>query len=347
MKTVKIFLFAAAAMLLTACSGGVTPASEKVQGPLSEYFETVIKDYKPGKNGTISIEFKRIKDGFPEPWEKGMKYDYGFSLEFQDGDGNSVGKEETGYNNASELMTLANLNVGESASVTFDCPKGAEKFKVNSTFELCSFTKNLSGKIGPYAIQMTLKVDADGDVTGAYYYKKKGPGALLYVKGTKDGDEISLTEFAKGGEQTGSFQGNYSNGSFRGDFTAKSGEYVFSLTEDRAMDAIDLSVVNFSAFSPNEGYESFDDVDSYESAGSEDWDALLRSYEQYVDKYISYMKKAANGDMSALAEYPALMEKAQEFSDKMKDAEGYMSASQWARYNKITMKMLEAANEMR
>jgi len=65
-----------------------------------------------------------------------------------------------------------------------------------------------------------------------------------------------------------------------------------------------------------------------------------------VDKYISYLKKASKGDMTALSEYPALMQKAQEFSDKMKNAQSNMSASQWAKYNKITMKMLEAAQEM-
>ena len=94
--------------------------------------------------------------------------------------------------------------------------------------------------------------------------------------------------------------------------------------------------------------ESSDDEESISSSssGSQDWDALLNSYEQYVDKYISYMKKAAKGDMSALAEYPALMEKAQEFSEKMENAQGDMSASQWARYIKITNKMTEAAANM-
>ena len=80
---------------------------------------------------------------------------------------------------------------------------------------------------------------------------------------------------------------------------------------------------------------SSDDDDSYSSSsssGSQDWDALLDSYEQYVDKYISLMKKASKGDMSAMAEYPALMEKAQEVSERIKDAKDEMSSSQMARY---------------
>jgi len=65
-----------------------------------------------------------------------------------------------------------------------------------------------------------------------------------------------------------------------------------------------------------------------------------------VDKYISNVKKAANGDMSALTEYPALMEKADEFSNKLSAAKGDMSSAQWARYMKITNKMATAAQQM-
>ena len=95
--------------------------------------------------------------------------------------------------------------------------------------------------------------------------------------------------------------------------------------------------------------EDDDDDDSYSSSsssGSQDWDALLDSYEQYVDKYISLMKKASQGDMNALAEYPALMEKAQEVSERMEDAKDEMSSSQMARYLKITNKMATAASKM-
>lgn len=89
-----------------------------------------------------------------------------------------------------------------------------------------------------------------------------------------------------------------------------------------------------------------DEISDSSESDSEDWDALLESYEEYVDKYISYMKKAAKGDMNALSEYPALLEKAQEFSEKMQNAQGVMSSSQWSRYIKITNKMTKAAQEM-
>ena len=91
---------------------------------------------------------------------------------------------------------------------------------------------------------------------------------------------------------------------------------------------------------------NYSDEDSENSSDSEDWDAMLDSYEEYVDKYISCAKKASSGDMAALQEYASLMEKAQEISDKMDDAKDEMSASQWARYMKITNKMASAASQM-
>ena len=91
-----------------------------------------------------------------------------------------------------------------------------------------------------------------------------------------------------------------------------------------------------------------DDSDSYSdssSSGSEDWDALLDSYEKFVDKYIIYMKKAAGGDLSAISEYTSLMEKAEEIGDKLDKAGDDLSSSQMNRYMKITEKMTKAAFE--
>ena len=86
---------------------------------------------------------------------------------------------------------------------------------------------------------------------------------------------------------------------------------------------------------------------SSSSTSSQDWDAVLDSYEECVDSYISLLKKASNGDMTAMEEYPALMNKAQKLSDEMQNAQGSMSASQLARYSRISTKMLKAAQEMR
>lgn len=99
------------------------------------------------------------------------------------------------------------------------------------------------------------------------------------------------------------------------------------------VDDEDLSVVTI---------EDFDDDDNSSSSSSNDYDAMLDSYEKYVDSYVSVMKKAAAGDMTALTEYPALFEKAEEFSDQMSSAQGSMTTAQWTRYIKITQKMMDA-----
>ena len=85
-----------------------------------------------------------------------------------------------------------------------------------------------------------------------------------------------------------------------------------------------------------------EEVDSSKS-DDENWDATLDSYEKYVNDYISLMKKAKNGDMDALSEYPSILENAQKLSEKLQNAKGSMSSSQLSRYVKITNKMTQAA----
>lgn len=126
----------------------------------------------------------------------------------------------------------------------------------------------------------------------------------------------------------------------------KTGTIRFAVHKE-AKDAVSFRITTAyeeSEGSNDESSESDSEISS--ESGLEDWDALLDSYDSYVTKYISFMKKAANGDASAMAEYPALMQKAQEYSEKMSGAQGDMSASQWARYMKITNKLTAAAQNM-
>lgn len=370
MKKFNLMLTIIAAVLLCACKGGNTlsPVSEKIQGPLSEYFEVVSKDYKV-KDGKVSIEIKRIKAGFPSPWQESMEVGYSdgyfephFTVEFQDADGNVVSKDKTDIvQDRDELETIANLGVDESATITFNCGEDACKFKMGSTFKVHGEqdrTVNLEGNIGKYPIMMTMHIAPDGIVTGAYYYKSKGPGNYLYVKGEKTDDRITLNEFTKDGQQTGTYDGTYKNDVYKGHFNTKSGNYAFVLRPTE-MESIDLALIDFDSYyaeyvkydDGDDSDDSDEEDDSYESydnssAGSANWDEILKSYEQYVDKYISLMKKASKGDMSATLEYVSFMKKAQDLSSKMQNAQGEMSPDQWARYMKILSKMTNAMQEM-
>jgi hypothetical protein len=83
---------------------------------------------------------------------------------------------------------------------------------------------------------------------------------------------------------------------------------------------------------------------STERSGSEDWDAILGTYEEYIDQIISEIRKGTdNMDMS---KYTTLIEKAEKLSDKMEKAESDMSASQLTRFNKITLRLSQALQQM-
>lgn len=347
----KYFLIALVAICLSACKGDVllSPTSEKIQGPLGEYFEVVAKDYK-ADDGRVAVEIKRIKDGFPQPWKENMAVGYHdgevepcFTIEFQDAEGKVVSNDKTDIvSDINELKAVASLSTGESTTITFTCSEGTKQFQLGSSFAYHGeeeATVNLAGSIGRYPVVMTMHIAVNGSVTGVYYYKSTGFAGRLYIKGNKSKDHISLAEFTTKGMHTGSFDGVYKDGVFEGKFTTKSRTYDFVL-KPVDMEALNFSDVDFSSF-----VVTADSDFSYssDSSGSSDWDSMLDTYEEYVDKYISCVNKAANGDMTAMAEYASLMDKAQELSNKMQGAQGSMSTSQWNRYMAITNKMSQAA----
>jgi len=80
-----------------------------------------------------------------------------------------------------------------------------------------------------------------------------------------------------------------------------------------------------------------------EEEHNDNWDKMLDDYDAYVIEYVKLYKKALKGDNSALAEYPAIMEKAtnlQQSMDKAKD-DSKLTGEQIARMLKIQAKMVE------
>ena len=82
------------------------------------------------------------------------------------------------------------------------------------------------------------------------------------------------------------------------------------------------------------------------SKGSENWDALLKSYEDYIDHYVVLMKKAKNGDLNAIAQYAEYMQKATDLQEKIEDAQGDLSISQSAKFLKLQSKLLKTITEI-
>ena len=156
------------------------------------------------------------------------------------------------------------------------------------------------------------------------------------------------TTVQKASATEGGLSGPYSHEDVEDLFKLKPGEtgtIRWSVNDD-ALNAKELKFTISSAFELCEKSESSsndDDDDISSSKSSTNWDAVLDEYESYVNQYIAFMKKAQKGDMSAMNDYPKMLEKAERFSDKLDDAEDEMTSTQLSRYMKITNKMANAA----
>lgn len=75
---------------------------------------------------------------------------------------------------------------------------------------------------------------------------------------------------------------------------------------------------------------------------------MLDDYEEYVDKYLAYLKRAKTGDMKALEEYPAIMQKAEDLEKSMEASknDNDWNADQMKRMMEIQTKMLTASADM-
>ena len=146
-------------------------------------------------------------------------------------------------------------------------------------------------------------------------------------------------------------------------------QYAQIMKEAKSVKLVDLSLYNYenTDMIADEGSASYDedidnssdidnsddndetsDDDSSFDETSEDnnLDELLDKYEEYYDTYISLMKKAKNGDMSAVVAYGKYLKKSQELSKKIEQAKGDLTTSQLARFQKIQMKLMKAMKEL-
>ena len=117
----RCFLFAMLALLLVSCNDKpktLKPLSSKIEGPLAECFEVVVKDY-PIIGGQVNVEFKKIND---------CLIDTPIVAEFLDDAGNVIASSKVNGNQKDLNFLLAN-KVGETSTIAFtignDKPKQA------------------------------------------------------------------------------------------------------------------------------------------------------------------------------------------------------------------------------
>lgn len=79
------------------------------------------------------------------------------------------------------------------------------------------------------------------------------------------------------------------------------------------------------------------------TAKATDWDSILDDYEKFVDSYIKLLAKSNSGDMTALTDSIAMLEKATKLSEKLENAEDELSQEQMIRLAKIAAKLSQAA----
>ena len=107
-------------------------------------------------------------------------------------------------------------------------------------------------------------------------------------------------------------------------------------------DSDDSSSSSSSSYAADDDDDD-DDDDVASSSGSSEIDDLLDEYESFVDDYISYAKKAQNGDITAMADAASLLNKANSINSKLSKMKSKMTNSQAAKLAKIAAKMAKAA----
>ena len=284
------------------------------------------------------------------------------------------------FHNSDEAPKWYEQTVAFTPYLTADIEVGEKEFSSYSSSSRIDGTHDFHGVVDKYPVTMQINVEGS-IVKGSYYYDKKGPNAILTLLGSNNNGILDLNETDATGKPTGHFYGKYSDGVYKGQFVTSQGKKMPFVVTEGDMNYADIDMdtdLDFDTDYSDYGndydndygndydndysndYDNDDDNDDFDSedsddddddygkssSSSEDWNAVLNSYEKYVNNYISLAKKASQGDMAALAEYTSLLNKAQDLSNKLQKAKGQMTSSQVARYNKISMKLAKAAKEI-
>lgn len=157
MSKIKYFLIAIMAIFLASCKGEsapIKPESTSLEGNLSTYYEVVDKEYTFAEDGTLTLDIKKIKDNFPEPWHTGLKYsdppsdstEYSlvFEITFLDEKGNIVGSALFNY---AQAQALAELKNGDSTKLQLFKGEMFSEHQINDDTREKAVTFRVSGKV--------------------------------------------------------------------------------------------------------------------------------------------------------------------------------------------------------
>ena len=372
-QTKGIVVALSVAMLATSCSSSFKVEVEEtvIPGGWEPYLELVPGKYKVQKEkfGTkdamtvnLNLVTKRIGNFSESAFD-----DLFFKL--YDKKGNEIlGVPEFHYNcvggGSMDVITRAvnensgYINIRRYCDNGFKAAKSSAKFLKATDSKATNAPKILDcdlfetetiGYIDGREIHFTLH---NGTViTGEFYFSDEGRIKLYQLKQDHakdfDGKNLIMSVSDAGMRGRGIIRGIIDSESYIGTYSFRGKESEFSVSS-KNLSAIEASTETITE--PTESTETISDQPEQQNVISNsqqtDWDEILDEYEEYVDKYISLLKKASDGDISAITEYAEYMEKAMSISDKISNAEDDMTPAQIARYVKILNKMTEEAAKM-
>lgn len=222
---------------------------------------------------------------------------------------------------------------------------------------------NLVGTIdNKYQVTMHLVRQGEDGVNGNYYYNKKGAANKLQLNGSYVDGDIELTEYNSDMQQSGHFEGKYTDGRFSGTFNTPGGQpmpfslsmvssggsrsYSSSYTEDSDDDDYDngrrsRSAVNSSSID--------EEIPEYLNSNEEiniNIDEWLDGYEKILDRALKYADGYLKGDPAAIEQYNKILHESLYYSKTGGQVGRYFVRSgnpvQRNKYNRI----LEKANQL-
>lgn len=149
-----------------------------------------------------------------------------------------------------------------------------------------------------------------------------------------DGNMVLTKSPAEGG-----MSGVYSHEDLKNLLTLNSGETGFVRWSAKEFEKYDNKNFTFRVSSYLKIDKMSQSKSSSRSSSSSEWDEILDDYERFINRYVSVLKRANQGDFDAISESANLMSEYSDFVEKLDNASSNMTAKQVARYNKITMKV--------
>lgn len=157
-----------------------------------------------------------------------------------------------------------------------------------------------------------------------------------------------IIESGKGGQLTITYKDDFYADQYDEIFNTAKYVQIQSAVISWANESDDDSSTTTTTSSSSSGDDDDEDEDdsTVSSSTGNNWDELLKEYEEYLDDYFDMLERANNGDYSAVMEANSLLSKAQSLQNKLQNAKNDLTAAQVKKLTDLSNKMAERATSM-